>query len=115
MFSTCLFCHGGLGKNEVVEHFPVGSRLAFDSARGRLWAVCPQCRRWNLSPLDERWEAIDECERLFRGTRARTSTDATAASRPVNSSHSASRCGIGLATVTLAAGGVCAADAAGAF
>jgi len=75
MFSTCLFCHGRLGSNEVVEHFPVGSRLAFDSARGRLWAVCPQCRRWNLSPLDERWEAIDECERLFRSTRARTSTE----------------------------------------
>ena len=75
MFSTCLFCHGQIGKNEVVEHFPVGSRLAFDSARGRLWAVCPHCRRWNLSPLDERWEAIDECERLFRATRARVSTD----------------------------------------
>ena len=75
MFSTCLFCHGKLGKNEVVEHFPVGSRLAFDSARGRLWAVCPGCRRWNLSPLDERWEAIEECERLYRSTRARISTD----------------------------------------
>jgi len=75
MFSTCLFCHGQLGKNEVVEHFPVGSRLAFDSARGRLWAVCPHCRRWNLSPLDDRWEAIDACERLFRSTRARVSTD----------------------------------------
>ncbi|HUQ83127.1 MAG TPA: hypothetical protein VM076_18390 [Gemmatimonadaceae bacterium] len=75
MFSTCLFCNGHLGKNEVIEHFPVGSRLAFDSARGRLWAVCPQCRRWNLSPLDERWEAIDECERMFRSTRARISTD----------------------------------------
>lgn len=75
MFSTCLFCHGQLGKNEVVEHFPVGSRLAFDSARGRLWAVCPHCRRWNLSPLDDRWNAIDECERLFRATRARVSTD----------------------------------------
>jgi hypothetical protein len=75
MFSTCLFCHNRLGTNEVVEHFPVGSRLAFDSARGRLWAVCPECRRWNLSPLDERWEAIDECERLFRSTRARVSTE----------------------------------------
>jgi hypothetical protein len=75
MYSTCLFCHAKLGKNEVIEHFPVGSRLAFDSARGRLWAVCPQCRRWNLSPLDERWEAIEECERLYRSTRARVSTD----------------------------------------
>ena len=75
MFSTCLFCHGQLGKNDVVERFPVGSRLAFDSARGRLWAVCPACRRWNLSPLDERWEAIEECERLYRSTRARVSTD----------------------------------------
>ena len=74
MFSTCLFCHSRLGKNEVVEHFPIGSRLAFDSARGRLWAVCPGCRRWNLSPLDDRWEAIEECERLFRSTRARVST-----------------------------------------
>ncbi len=37
--------------------------------------VCTRCGRWNLTPLDERWEAIDECERLFRGTRLRLSTD----------------------------------------
>jgi hypothetical protein len=40
-----------------------------------LWVVCRRCERWNLSPLEERWEAIEECERLFRGTRLRDSTD----------------------------------------
>ncbi len=75
MYSTCLFCHGQLGANEVVEHFPVGRRLAFDSHRGRLWAVCTHCRNWNLAPIDERWEAIEECERAFRETPLRVSTD----------------------------------------
>jgi hypothetical protein len=75
MYSTCLFCHSNLGANEAVEHFPIGRRLAFDAARGRLWVVCRRCERWNLSPIEERWEAIDECERLFRDTRLRVSTD----------------------------------------
>jgi hypothetical protein len=75
MYSTCIFCHGGLGENESIEHFPVGRRLAFDAEKGRLWAVCPACGRWNLSALEERWEAIEECERRFRGTSVRTSTE----------------------------------------
>jgi hypothetical protein len=75
VFSTCLFCHAALGANAAVEHFPVGRRLAFDAAKGRLWAVCARCGRWNLSPLEERWEAIEECERLFRGLRLRAQTD----------------------------------------
>lgn len=75
MFSTCIFCHASLGTNPVIEAFPVGRRLAFDPARGRLWVVCTHCERWNLSPLDERWEAIDDCERRFRATRLRMSTD----------------------------------------
>jgi hypothetical protein len=75
MYSTCIFCQSKLGENESVEHFPVGRRLAFDAARGRLWVVCRRCERWNLSPLEERWEAIEDCERLFRGTRLRVSTD----------------------------------------
>ena len=74
MYSTCLFCHGDLGANEVIELFPVGRRLAFDAARGRLWVVCRRCERWNLSPVEERWEAIEGCERLFRETRLRAST-----------------------------------------
>ena len=75
MFSTCLFCHTALGRNEVVEAFPVGRRLAFDAARGRLWVVCRSCDNWNLSPLEERWEAVEACERLYRGTTIRVSTD----------------------------------------
>ena len=75
MYSTCLFCHDELGSNEVVEHFPVGRRLAFDSSRGRLWVVCRKCERWNLTPIEERWEAIEECERLFESAPLRVATD----------------------------------------
>jgi hypothetical protein len=73
--STCLYCKRPLGSNEVLESFPVGRRLAFDPTKGRLWVVCRRCERWNLSPLEERWEAFEECERLFRETRLRASTD----------------------------------------
>jgi hypothetical protein len=75
MYSTCLFCHTSLGTNEVIEQFPIGRRLAFDGARGRLWVLCRRCGGWNLTPLEERWEAIEECERRFRGTTLRVSTD----------------------------------------
>lgn len=74
MYSHCLFCHRALGANDRVEHFPVGRRLAFDRARGRLWVVCAGCHRWNLTPIEERWEAIEECERIFRDTTVRVST-----------------------------------------
>ena len=74
MYTTCLFCQSDLRRNEVIEGFPVGRRLAFDAAKGRLWVVCPKCERWNLSPLEERWEAIEACERRFRDTRLRVST-----------------------------------------
>jgi hypothetical protein len=75
MYATCLFCNKSLGANESFETFPVGKRLAFDAAKGRLWVVCPHCERWNLSPLDERWEAIEQAERYYRDTRKRVATD----------------------------------------
>ena len=75
MYQTCMFCKKPLGANEVVETFPVGRRLAFDAAKGRLWVVCRTCQRWNLTPLEERWEAVETCEKLFRGTRIRTSSE----------------------------------------
>ena len=74
VYSTCLFCNENLGANDIIEPFPVGRRLAFDAAKGRLWVVCQHCAGWNLSPLEERWEAIEVCERAFRGTFVRVST-----------------------------------------
>lgn len=75
MFSNCIHCAADLGRNEVLEAFPIGRRLAFDPRRGRLWVVCGACERWNLSPLDERWEAIEGAEERFRDARLRVSTD----------------------------------------
>lgn len=75
MYTTCLFCNKSLGSNRVVEHFPVGRRLAFDGGKGRLWVICRKCRRWNLTPMEERWEAIEECERFYRSIRTRASTE----------------------------------------
>jgi hypothetical protein len=75
MYKTCIYCNRNLGDNEVVEDFPVGRRLAFDGEKGRLWVICEHCRRWNLSPLEERWEAIEECERQFHDTPKSFSTD----------------------------------------
>ena len=75
MYTTCIFCQGDLGGNEAIEEFPVGRRLAFDGAKGRLWVVCRRCERWNLSPLETRWEAIEACERAFETTRMRVASD----------------------------------------
>lgn len=75
MYSSCLFCSSKLGVNDQLPTFPVGKRIAFDAKLGRLWVICTSCARWNLTPLEERWEAIETCERLFRGTRLRVSTD----------------------------------------
>ena len=75
MYHTCLYCTKDLGSNEVLETLPIGRRVAFDAAQGRLWVVCRSCARWNLVPFDTRLETIDACERLFRETRTRYSTD----------------------------------------
>jgi hypothetical protein len=75
LYSTCLFCTKDLGTNEVIETLPIGRRLAFDAAHGRLWVVCRHCAKWNLVPFESRLESIDACERLFRDTPTRYSTD----------------------------------------
>ncbi|MCJ7627259.1 MAG: hypothetical protein MUO50_02610, partial [Longimicrobiales bacterium] len=48
----------------ILEHLPFGNRVAYDLHRGRLWVVCRSGRRWSLVPLESRWEALEELERL---------------------------------------------------
>lgn len=71
MYRHCIFCSAALGENQTLERFPVGAQVAFDSEKGRLWCICVRCRRWNLAPIDERWEAVEDAERSFRGASLR--------------------------------------------
>ena len=73
MYHTCLRCDGSLGANSELPHLRVGRRIAFDTHRGRLWVICTRCDQWNLTPLEERWEALEECERLAKNAEARGS------------------------------------------
>ncbi len=75
MYRSCLFCSADLGANQALEEFPVGRALAFDAWKGRLWAVCPKCARWNLAPIEERWEAVESSEKLFRDSRLRAQSE----------------------------------------
>jgi len=75
MYRHCISCSADLGANESLEAFPVGARIAFDGGKGRLWAVCPRCARWNLSPIEERWEAVEEAERRFADARLRVQSE----------------------------------------
>ena len=75
MYRHCIFCSADLDANESVEAFPVGRSLAFDASRGRLWALCAKCGRWNLAPIEERWEAIEHAEKLFRDSRLRAQSE----------------------------------------
>jgi len=66
MFSRCLSCHRPFDENQSLERLRAGRRIAYDPDRGRLWTVCDACRRWTLAAIEERWEALDELEKLTR-------------------------------------------------
>ncbi len=55
---SCVFCDHDLADPRT--------RAAFDPWLGRLWRVCPECRRWNVVPLEDRWDALERLERTAR-------------------------------------------------
>lgn len=81
MWTRCPVCTAELGRNEEVEHFQVGERLAYDPDRGRLWVICPKCSRWSLTPLEIRWEALEDLERIWEQTSARVQGESIAVAR----------------------------------
>src|SRR5262245_46187528 len=66
LFTRCLICHSPFEENETLEQLPRGDRIAYDPGRGRLWLICRACRRWSLIPLESRWEALEELEKLVQ-------------------------------------------------
>ncbi len=74
MFKTCIHCQADLGRNELIETLPIGRKIAFDEATGRLWVICGGCARWNLVPFESRYEAIEASERIYRASTRRMST-----------------------------------------
>ena len=61
----CAFCSESLG--EGIPDAPVsGRRHAYDPDQGRLWEVCPRCRRWNPVPMELRWETLEAWEKAVR-------------------------------------------------
>ena len=81
MWHHCTVCSADLGENSEVEHFPVSERIAYDPERGRLWAICHRCDRWNLSPLEDRWEALEELEKLWERIAVRVTSESMALGR----------------------------------
>lgn len=74
MYADCFICRRPLGGNKSIPHLTIGRRIAFDVDRGRLWVVCSRCGQWCLTPMEDRWEALAECEALFKNAEARVST-----------------------------------------
>jgi hypothetical protein len=72
--ASCLSCYSQLGVNSVLRTIPSGQRIAFDRIRGRLWLVCRRCGTWNLAPLENRQDAINECERAYGDCHERYAT-----------------------------------------
>ena len=66
LLTRCIFCRTPFPENGVFGRLPPGRRLAFDPGRGRLWVVCERCHRWNLCPIENRWEALHQLERMVR-------------------------------------------------
>lgn len=66
MYRKCLVCNHEFAANDALEHLDRGRKIAYDPEKGRLWLICRACSRWSLVPIEARWEALEELEKLVR-------------------------------------------------
>jgi hypothetical protein len=66
LFARCMFCGDAFPYSRLFSRIPPGLSFAYDPSSGRIWSICTRCRRWNLIPLGERYDAVEELERLVR-------------------------------------------------
>jgi len=64
VFTHCLSCKIPFPEAGLLDQPIRGNRIAYDPARGRLWSICRSCRSWSLAPIQERWETVEELERI---------------------------------------------------
>ena len=79
LYPRCMFCDAAFAYSDVLERVPPGTCLAFDPAHARIWSICESCHRWNLIPIDERVDALEELERGIRDRGLRLAATATIA------------------------------------
>ena len=76
MYSTCLFCtKDSSAPTTSWRPCPSAGASRLMWPRGGCGSCADHCAKWNLVPFDSRLETIDACERLFRGTTMRYSTE----------------------------------------
>ena len=66
MYRKCIVCDHEFAENDALEHLNRGRKVAFDPEKGRLWLICRSCSRWSLVPIESRWEALEELEKMVR-------------------------------------------------
>jgi hypothetical protein len=74
MFQTCAFCSGALGGDGGPSGLGVGRRFAFDGWKSRAWVICQRCGRWNLTPVEERLDAVAALDRMAAAGRVAATT-----------------------------------------
>lgn len=70
---SCVECGAEFPLNHELASLPRGARIAFDTARGRVWRICTRCGTWHLAGPDTSSVSLGELEQRFNAALKRRS------------------------------------------